>query len=171
MDLVIMAAGIGSRFGGLKQIEPIDNDGNFIIDYSIFDAIRCGFDKVVFIIKKDIYETFRNTIGKRIEKYVKTEYAFQELETGKEITLPQNRTKPLGTGHAIYSAINNISSNFAVINADDYYGYDAISKIADFLKQNKNNNQYALVGYHAENTINGEASVKRGVCFANDGNI
>ena len=171
MDLVIMAAGIGSRFGGLKQIEPIDNDGNFIIDYSIFDAIRCGFDKVVFIIKKDIYETFRNTIGKRIEKYVKTEYAFQELETGKEITLPQNRTKPLGTGHAIYSAINNISSNFAVINADDYYGYDAISKIADFLKQNKNNNQYALIGYHAENTINNEASVKRGVCFTNNGNL
>ena len=171
MDLVIMAAGIGSRFGGLKQIEPIDNDGNFIIDYSIFDALRCGFDKVVFIIKKDIYETFRNTIGKRIEKYVKTEYAFQELETGKEITLPQNRTKPLGTGHAIYSAINNISSNFAVINADDYYGYDAISKIANFLKQNKNNNQYALVGYHAENTINNEASVKRGVCFTNNGNL
>ncbi len=171
MELVIMAAGMGSRFGGLKQIEPIDNDGNFIIDYSIFDAIRCGFDKVVFIIKKEIYETFRNTIGKRIEKYIKTEYAFQELETGKEIKLPSSRTKPLGTAHAIYSAIDKITSNFAVINADDYYGYDAISKVAEFLKENKAQNQYALVGYHAENTINSEESVKRGVCFTDGNNL
>ena len=171
MELVIMAAGIGSRFGGLKQIEPIDEDGNFIIDYSIFDAIRCGFDKVVFIIKKEIYETFRNTIGKRIEKYIKTEYAFQELETNKEIKIPATRTKPLGTGHAIYSAIDKITSNFAVINADDYYGYDAISKVANFLKENETQNQYALVGYHAENTISGEASVKRGVCFTDGDNL
>ncbi len=171
MELVIMAAGMGSRFGGLKQIEPIDDDGNFIIDYSIFDAIRCGFNKVIFIIKKEIYDTFRNTIGKRIEKHIKTEYAFQELETGKEIKVPTSRTKPLGTGHAIYSAIPKISSSFAVINADDYYGYDALSKIAEFLKTNTNENQYALVGYHAENTINGESSVKRGVCFETDGNL
>lgn len=171
MELVIMAAGIGSRFGGLKQIEPIDEDGNFIIDYSIFDAIRCGFDKVVFIITKEIYETFRNTIGKRIEKYIKTEYAFQEFETNKEIKIPTTRTKPLGTGHAVYSAIDKIDSNFAVINADDYYGYDALSKIAKFLKQNENEKQYALVGYHAENTINGEESVKRGICFTDGNNL
>lgn len=171
MELVIMAAGIGSRFGGLKQIEPIDEDGNFIIDYSIFDAIRCGFDKVVFIITKEIYETFRNTIGKRIEKYIKTEYAFQELETNKEIKIPTTRKKPLGTGHAIYSAIDKIDSNFAVINADDYYGFDALSKIAEFLKQNTNENQFALIGYHAGNTISGESAVKRGVCFTNEGNL
>ena len=171
MELVIMAAGMGSRFGGLKQIEPIDEDGNFIIDYSIFDAIRCGFDKVVFIITKEIYETFRNTVGKRIEKHIKTEYAFQELETNKEIKIPNTRKKPLGTGHAIYSAINNISSSFAVINADDYYGYDAISKTAEFLKQNTNENQFALVGYHAKNTISGESSVKRGVCFTKNDNL
>ena len=171
MELVIMAAGMGSRFGGLKQIEPIDEDGNFIIDYSIYDAIRCGFDQVIFIIKKEIYDTFRNTIGKRIEKYIKTEYAFQELETNKEIKIPTTRKKPLGTAHAIYSAINKITSNFAVINADDYYGFDAISKIAEFLKHNTNKNQYALVGYHAKNTINGEDSVKRGVCFTDNGNL
>lgn len=171
MELVIMAAGMGSRFGGLKQIEPIDKDGNFIIDYSIFDAIRCGFDKVVFIIKKDIFETFKNTVGKRIEKYIKTEYAFQELETNSEIKIPATRTKPLGTAHAIYSAINNITSNFAVINADDYYGFDAINKVAEFLKNDATTNKYALVGYHAENTINGESAVKRGVCFENNGNL
>ena len=171
MELVIMAAGMGSRFGGLKQIEPIDEDGNFIIDYSIYDAIRCGFDKVIFIIKKEIYDTFRNTIGNRIEKIIKTEYVFQELETGKEIKIPEERVKPLGTAHAVYSAINKITSNFAVINADDYYGYDAISKIAEFFKHNTNKNQYALVGYHAKNTINGEDSVKRGVCFTDNGNL
>lgn len=171
MELVIMAAGMGSRFGGLKQIEPIDDDGNFIIDYSIFDAIRCGFDKVIFIIKKENYDIFRNTIGKRIEKHIKTEYAFQKLETGKEITLPAGRQKPLGTGHAIYSAIDKISSNFAVINADDYYGYDAISKIAEFLKQNTNETQFALVGYQARNTINEESAVKRGVCLTENGNL
>ena len=171
MELVIMAAGMGSRFGGLKQIEPIDEDGNFIIDYSIYDAIRCGFDKVIFIIKKELFEVFRNTIGKRIEKYIKTEYVFQELETNNEIKIPSSRTKPLGTAHAIYSAINKITSNFAVINADDYYGYDAILKVAKFLKENQTKNQYAIVGYHAENTINGEESVKRGVCFTDGDNL
>lgn len=164
MELVIMAGGMGSRFGGLKQIEPIDEDGNFIIDYSIYDAIRCGFDKVVFIIKPEMYNIFRNTIGKRIEKQIKTEYAFQEMDTHHEIKLPASRVKPLGTGHAVYSAIDKISDDFAVINADDYYGYDAISQIADFLKNNKNPNTYTLVGYHASNTINGSETVKRGVC-------
>ena len=171
MELVIMAAGMGSRFGGLKQIEPIDEDGNFIIDYSIFDAIRCGFDKVIFIITKEIYDTFRNTVGKRIEKHIKTEYAFQTLETNKEIEIPASRKKPLDTGHAIYSAIEKITSSFAVINADDYYGFDAISKTAEFLKQNEKENQFALVGYHAKNTISGESSVKRGVCLTENGNL
>lgn len=171
MELVIMAGGMGSRFGGLKQIEPIDEDGNFIIDYSIYDAIRCGFDKVIFIIRPEIYDIFRNTIGKRIEKQIKTEYAFQEMDTHHEIKLPASRVKPLGTGHAVYSAIDKITDNFAVINADDYYGYDAISKIADFLKTNKNPNAYALVGYHASNTINDGETVKRGICEVENGNL
>lgn len=171
MELVIMAGGMGSRFGGLKQIEPIDEDGNFIIDYSIYDAIRCGFDKVVFIIRPEIYDIFRNTIGKRIEKQIKTEYAFQEMDTHHEIKLPTTRIKPLGTGHAVYSAIDKITDDFAVINADDYYGFDAISKIANFLKSNTNPNCYALVGYHASNTINGNETVKRGVCEIENGNL
>lgn len=159
MELVVMAAGMGSRFGGLKQIEPIDEEGNFIIDYSIYDAIKCGFDKIIFIIKKENYDIFKNTIGKRLEKHIKTEYAFQEIP--KTIL---NRTKPLGTGHAVLSAKPNITSNFAVINADDFYGYDAISKMAEFLKHNKQENKYALVGYQAINTINKNNSVKRGIC-------
>ena len=164
MELVIMAAGLGSRFGGLKQIEPIDDNGNFIIDYSIYDAIRCGFDKVVFIIKRENLETFKNTIGNRIEKYIKVEYAFQDIKTGKEIEVPSSRTKPLGTGHAVLSAKDYVSSDFAVINADDYYGYDAINQIAKFLKENTDKNKYALVGYEAQNTINKNESAKRGVC-------
>lgn len=171
MELVIMAAGMGSRFGGLKQIEPVDDDGNFIIDYSIFDAIKCGFDKVIFIIKKENLEIFRTTIGKRIEKHIKTEYAFQELKTEKEIDIPNSRTKPLGTGHAIYSARNLITSNFAVINADDYYGFDAILAISNFLKYNTSANNYALVGYEAINTMCGDASVKRGICKIENNNL
>ena len=159
MELVVMAAGMGSRFGGLKQIEPIDEDGNFIIDYSIYDAIKCGFDKIIFIIKKENYDIFKNTIGKRIENIIKTEYVFQENPKSSK-----NRTKPFGTGHAVLSAKNKINSNFAVINADDFYGYDAISKIAEFLRQNKQENKYALVGYHAINTISKNNSVKRGIC-------
>ena len=164
MELVIMAAGLGSRFGGLKQIEPIDKNGNFLIDYSIYDAIKCGFNKVVFIIKQENLNTFKGTIGKRIEKHIKTEYIFQELNTQSDIKIPNTRTKPLGTAHAVLSAKNSINSNFAVINADDYYGYDAISKIAAFLKTNTNKNKYALIGYNAKNTIFGNNPVKRGVC-------
>ena len=171
MELVIMAAGLGSRFGGLKQIEPVDENGNFIIDYSIYDAIRCGFDKVVFIIKKENFDIFKNTIGNRIEKHIKVEYVFQELKTEKEIEVPKSRVKPLGTGHAVLSAKNAVNSNFAVINADDYYGYDAISKMAEFLKSNTNESIYALMGYNAANTIIGDEPAKRGVCKCKDGKL
>ncbi len=168
MELVIMAAGLGSRFGGLKQLEPIDDNGNFIIDYSIYDAIRCGFDKVVFIIKRENLDAFKTTIGNRIEKHIKVEYVFQELKTGKNIEVPATRIKPLGTGHAVLSAKDAVSSNFAVINADDYYGYDAISKMAEFLKSNTNERVYSLVGYEAANTIIGDEPAKRGVCKCNN---
>ncbi len=167
MILVIMAAGMGSRFGGLKQIEPIGPNGEFIIDYSIYDALRCGFDKVVFIIKKENYEIFKETIGKRIEKHIKVEYAFQSNDI-----LPSNireeRIKPLGTAQAVLCAKEYVNENFAVLNADDFYGYDAFRVVSEFLKENKNENKYSLIAYNMKNTITNNGSVKRGICESKD---
>ena len=172
MELVIMAAGMGSRFGGLKQLEPIDDNGNFIIDYSIFDAIRCGFDKVVFIIKKENYEAFRDTVGKRVENKIETVYVFQDNSNVPDgYKIPEERVKPLGTGHAILCTKNEINSPFAVINADDFYGYKAFKSAADFLKNNTNDDKYALVGYKAINTFCNAGSVKRGVCYSENNNL
>lgn len=165
MELVIMAAGMGSRYGGLKQLDPIDDNGNFIIDYSIFDAIRCGFNKVVFIIKEENYELFRDTVGKRVENRVETTYVFQKNDNvPNEYKIPSDRTKPLGTGHAVLCSKTAVNSNFAVINADDFYGYDAFKSAAEFLKNNSDENNFALVGYKADNTFCNAKSVKRGVC-------
>lgn len=172
--LVIMAAGMGSRFGGLKQIEPIGPNGEFIIDYSIYDAKRCGFDKVIFIIKEENLEIFEETIGKRIGKHIKVEYAFQKNDDlPKGYTFPK-REKPLGTGHALYCARNLIKGNFALMNADDFYGYDAIKKVSEFLDKDlhKNNKeQYCLIGYKLINTITENGSVKRGICQIHDGKL
>ncbi len=164
LTLVIMAAGMGSRFGGLKQIEPIGPNGEFIIDYDIYDAKCAGFNKVVFVIKKENYEIFKDTIGKRIEKYIKVEYAFQENNINKE------RTKPWGTGHAILSSKNYVNENFVVINADDYYGRDAFLVASDFIKEKEGNN-FATVCYHAGNTITKNGSVKRGVVIEKEGKL
>lgn len=170
MTLVIMAAGMGSRFGGLKQIEPMDEYGNFIIDYSIYDAIRVGYDKVVFIIKKENYDIFRDTIGKRIENKIKVEYVFQELNDlpkGYDVCL--ERIKPWGTGHAILSCKNVINEPFTIINADDFYGLDAYKKASEFIS--KNNGDYAMTGYAVKNTITENGKVKRGVCDISDGYV
>lgn len=173
MTLVIMAAGMGSRFGGLKQIEPIDEYGNFIIDYSIYDAIKVGFTKVVFIIKKENYEIFRETVGARVEKYIDVEYAFQELDAlPNGYSVPDDRVKPWGTGHAILCAKDKVHENFAIINSDDFYGRDAFKVIADFLKNNKEESmphKYAMAGYMVKNTLTENGSVKRGVCEEKDG--
>ena len=173
MTLVILAAGMGSRFGGLKQIEPVDKAGNFIIDYSIYDAIKAGFKKVVFIIKKENYEVFRETVGKRVEKYIQVEYAFQELDKlPKGYKIPDNRVKPWGTGHAILCAKDYVDENFAIINADDFYGREAFMVIADFLKNNHDEDKvasYAMAGYMAKNTLTENGSVKRGICQVKDG--
>lgn len=172
MDLVIMAAGMGSRFGGLKQIEPIDDNGNFIIDYTIYDAIRAGFEKVVFVIKRENLDIFRATVGKRIEKQIKVEYAFQDSNS----FLPSNidasaRTKPWGTAHAILCARDKVDKNFAVVNADDYYGCSSLLKIFKFLSTNAVENDFAMVGYKAINTISDNGSVKRGICEIQNGNL
>ena len=165
MDLVILAAGMGSRFGGLKQIEPIDENNNFIIDYSIFDAIRCGFNKVVFIIKEENYDVFRETIGKRIEGKIKTEYVFQ-----KGLDVNKLRTKPWGTAHAILCCKNCVKENFAIINADDFYGYDAFKTVASFLKNlDSTKCDFGLVGYKAINTLSDNGATKRGVCTVENG--
>lgn len=166
MTLVIMAAGMGSRFGGLKQIEPINEFGEFIIDYSIYDAIKAGFDKVVFIIKKENYDIFKDTIGKRVENYIQVDYVFQDASNIKEI--PSNRVKPLGTAHAILCCKDTVKENFAIINSDDFYGRDAFIKIGTFLKENKDESKYAMAGYKAINTITENGEVKRGICQVKD---
>ena len=170
MTLVIMAAGMGSRFGGLKQIEPIDEYGNFIIDYSIYDAIKVGFTKVVFIIKRENYDIFRETVGKRVEKRINVEYVFQELDKLPDgYSCPVGREKPWGTGHAILCAKDAVNENFAIINADDFYGRDAFNVIAKFLKNNDDESKFAMAGYKVVNTLTENGSVKRGVCEVNDG--
>ena len=172
--LVILAAGMGSRFGGLKQIEPVGPNGEFIIDYSIYDAKRSGFEKVIFIIKEENLEVFEETIGKRIKPFIKVEYAFQKIDDLPEGYEIKDREKPLGTAHAIYCARNLIEENFALMNADDFYGYGGIKKVSEFLdgdldKDNKEN--YALIGYKLVNTITDNGSVKRGVCNIKNGKL
>ncbi|WP_099467041.1 sugar phosphate nucleotidyltransferase [Konateibacter massiliensis] len=170
--LVIMAAGIGSRFGGgIKQLEPVGPSGEIIMDYSIYDAIEAGFDKVVFIIRKDLEKDFKEIIGRRMEKVVHVEYAFQELDdipTGFEV--PAGRTKPWGTGQAILACKDIVSEPFAVINADDYYGKEAFVKIHDYLvsaedKGDKYN--YCMAGFILGNTLSDNGAVTRGVCSVN----
>ena len=173
MDLVILAAGMGSRFGGLKQIEPIDEYGNFIIDYSIYDAKKAGFDKVIFIIKEENLEIFKETVGKRVEKYINVEYAFQRLEdVPAGVVLPKDRVKPLGTAQAILAAKDLVSDKFIIINSDDYYGSDAFKVAADYLKSLKagSKNVYGNIGYMAKNTITENGSVKRGVLYFDKNN-
>ena len=170
MTLVIMAAGMGSRFGGLKQIEPVHSNGEFILDYSIYDAIKCGFDKVVFIIKEENYSIFRDTIGKRIEDAIEVSYVFQKNDNvPKWVKLPNERTKPLGTGHAILCCKDVVKENFLVINADDFYGRDAFLVASQFIKNMKNENEFAMVGYKVGNTLTENGSVKRGVCESENG--
>lgn len=171
--LLVLAAGMGSRFGGLKQIEPVGPNGEFIIDYSIYDAIRAGFNKVVFVIKEENFEVFKETIGKRIEKHIEVCYAFQNLDDIPGDYNIDGRVKPFGTGHAIYAARDYIGENFAIINSDDFYGYDSIKKMGLFLDKDLNGDRehYVLIGYKAINTITDNGSVKRGVCNISDGKL
>ena len=166
--LVVMAAGMGSRYGGLKQIDPVGNHGQLIIDYSIYDAKRAGFDTVVFVIKHEIEADFKAAIGDRLSKIINVKYAFQELTDLPEgYTVPEGRVKPFGTAHAILAARNVVDGPFAVVNADDYYGPEGFKAIYDYLSQNPDSAdcyEYAMVGYHLRSTITENGSVARGVC-------
>ena len=166
-ELLIMAAGMGSRFGGLKQIEPIGPNGEIILDFSIYDAVEAGFNKAIFIIKKEIEKEFRQVVGKRIEKMIDVEYAFQEIDKlpgGYEV--PSDRVKPWGTAHAVLCARDVVKSPFAVINADDFYGKSSYKIIHDELIQS---NGMCMVGYELGNTITENGTVSRGVCELENG--
>ena len=169
--LVIMAAGMGSRYGGLKQIDPIDEDGHIIMDFSMFDAKRAGFEKVIFIIKHEIEKDFKEGVGKRIAKYMDVSYAYQDLSNlpdGYEV--PDGRVKPWGTAHAVLSCMDQIEGPFAVINADDYYGQQAFQLIYDFLASHEDDEKYryTMVGYHLGNTVTDNGHVARGICDMNE---
>ena len=169
--LVIMAAGMGSRYGGLKQIDPIDEQGHIIMDFSIFDAKRAGFEKVVFIIKKENEDTFREAIGNRVEGLMEVSYVFQDINNIPEgFEVPEGRVKPWGTAHAVLSCIDEVDGPFAVINADDYYGRDAFQKIYDYLSTHEDDDKYryTMVGYQLENTLTENGHVSRGVCEMNE---
>jgi len=169
--LVVLAAGIGSRFGGLKQVEPVGPNNELIIDYSIYDALKAGFDKVVFVINENIQELFRERIGRKIEKKVDTAYIFQKTnDFPADFTVSAGRQKPWGTAHAVFSCRKVVDSPFVSLNSDDYYGVSAFQKLGDFLKNTAyygGQQQYAMIGYVLENTLTENGSVARGICSVN----
>ena len=170
--LVVMAAGMGSRYGGLKQIDPVGNHGQLIIDYSIYDARRAGFETVVFVIKHEIEDTFKAAIGDRLSKVIDVKYAYQELTDLPEgYSVPAGRAKPWGTAHAILAARKLVDGPFAVVNADDYYGPDAFKTIYDYLSQHPDRPgcyEFAMVGYLLGNTVTENGHVARGICVEDE---
>ena len=168
--LVIMAAGMGSRFGGLKQMTPVDEEGHFIIDFSLYDAYQAGFRHVAFIIKREIEQTFRETIGARMEKWFHVDYVYQELDRLPEgFAVPEGRKKPWGTAHAVACCRGVVEGPFAVINSDDFYGRGAYEEIYRFLTEHETPHHYAMLGYQLRNTVTEFGSVARGVCHVEDG--
>ena len=169
ITLVIMAAGMGSRFGGLKQIEPVGPNGEIIADYSVYDAIRAGFDKVIFIIREENLEYFKEHISSKFDNKIKVEYAFQELNRiPKDVKLPENRVKMLGTGHALLCAKSLIDSDFVLINSDDFYGSDSYKIASKFFEESKDDLEYLSVNYPFNITSSENGAVKRGVIFTKD---
>ena len=170
--LVILAAGMGSRFGGLKQITPVDPFGHAIIDFSLFDAYRAGFRKVCFIIKHEIEEDFKAAVGRRMEKYFDVKYVFQQLDKlPAGYAVPEGRVKPWGTGHATLCAKDAIDGPFAVINADDFYGPSAYQALYDFLAAPGAENEHAMVGYLLRNTVTEHGTVARGICQVDENGL
>lgn len=170
ITLVVMAAGMGSRFGGLKQIEPVGKNGEILLDYTVYDAVRAGFTKVVFVIKHAIEEDFKAIVEKRIAKLVKVQYVYQEIDALPEgFTCPDDRQKPWGTAHAILCCKDVVKEPFAVVNADDYYGVNAYKQIAEFLKNSTGD--YCMVGFRLSNTLTENGYVSRGVCEVENGEL
>ena len=173
--LLVLAAGMGSRYGGLKQMDPMGPNGETVLDYSVFDAIRAGFGRVVFIIREDFAEAFKNGVGARFAGHIEVDYAFQRLDdlpAGFEI--PAGRVKPWGTGHAVRAARDIVAEPFAVINADDFYGRDAYQRAADFLTNAPSANSvahHAMVGYPLVNTLSDHGDVNRGICTLNEAGL
>ncbi|MCJ8329843.1 MAG: sugar phosphate nucleotidyltransferase [Lentisphaeria bacterium] len=171
LTLLILAAGMGSRYGGLKQIDPVGPSGEIVLDYSIYDAIQAGFTNVVFLIRKDIEDEFKQCIGKRYEGKIKTAYAFQELANlPSGYTVPDARSKPWGTGHAVLCSQEAIKGPFCVINADDFYGADAFKTVANHLKTAEESS-YCMAAYLLENTLSEHGTVSRGVCAVENGKL
>lgn len=169
--LLILAAGMGSRFGGLKQVEPVGPNGEAIIDYSIYDAIRAGFGKVVFIIRESFAVAFKEKFDAKLKGKIDVEYVFQELDMLPEgFTLPKGREKPWGTAHAILCAQNTINEPFCALNADDFYGFNAYKAMAKFLTESTDPMEYAMVGYKLNDTLSEFGSVTRGICEENENN-
>ena len=168
--LIIMAAGMGSRFGGLKQITPVGDRGEIIMDFSLYDAREAGFEKAVFVIKKDNEAEFRKVIGARAEKHMAVEYVFQELtDIPDGFSVPEGRQRPWGTGHAVRACRHAVDGPFAVINADDFYGPGAFRALYDFLAADGPENEHAMVGYRLRNTVTENGYVSRGICSSADG--
>ena len=168
--LVVMAAGMGSRFGGLKQMTPVDGEGCFIIDYSLYDAYRAGFRRVAFIIKKELEEAFRQTVGHRMERFFEVHYIYQELTRLPEgYAVPEGRQKPWGTALAVACCRGVVDAPFAAINADDFYGRGAFEAVYRFLKESTDENTYCMAGYRLRNTLTENGSVARGVCEVENG--
>lgn len=169
--LLILAAGMGSRYGGLKQVESIGPNGEAIIDYSIYDAIKAGFGKVVFIIRESFADAFKENFDRKLAGKIEVGYVYQELDNLPEgFTLPEGREKPWGTAHAILVAKDAVKEPFCAINADDFYGYKAYEVMADFLTKSKNDSEYSMVGYRLINTLSEFGSVSRGVCNVDENN-
>ncbi|MEM1086058.1 MAG: sugar phosphate nucleotidyltransferase [Verrucomicrobiota bacterium] len=173
--LIVLAAGMGSRYGGLKQMDPMGPNGETVLDYSVFDAIRAGFGKVVFVIREDFAEAFREGVGARFAGRIKVDYAFQRLDDLPEgFSIPKGREKPWGTSHAVRAARDVVDGPFAVINADDFYGADAYAVIARWFEAHPGNDgkdHYAMVGYPLRNTLSDHGSVNRGICQTDDGGL
>lgn len=171
-ELVVMAAGLGSRYGGLKQMDKIGPNGEIILELSVYDAIKAGFEKVIFILRDEIIDDFKELIGNKLSEFVEIEYVIQDIKNiPSGFIVPEGRVKPWGTGHAVLCAKDIVKSPFLVINADDFYGFESFKLMYDFLSTNKDNNCHAMVGYKLKNTLSEHGEVARGICDVTDGKL